>query len=832
MIRIFIHFLYFIIPCALIFGGNGGVKTKNSPVTFSQHDRMKGLNVLQVTAGHDIKVKWNEFNSTPAFVSGKLTAPGYASATQLPNEGIRFLSENRDLFGLKEPEKELTPVSTFTDKLKMTHVKYEQKVNGIKVYYSNIIVHFNTDGSIESVNGTYVPTPIVNVTARISPDAAAAIAQGNIDYVPSSKKAELVLYEKNNAPVLAYEVSLPGKYYPMMTFFIDAVTGEVIRKDDGIRYDGPAKGKGTSLNGTIRTIETYLSGGQYYLIDATLPMYVPPVDSFRGVIETYDALNDTAGNGYQKAKFVTDPNGDNNFDDNQNLRAAVDAHVYSRIVYNFYKSHYNRNSFDDQGGSLTNVVHFKDKYNNAFWNGLFMSYGDGDGQRFSNLAGALDVIGHEITHGVIQHTANLAYELQPGAINESIADVFGTLVDSTNWLMGEDIFTPGIQGDALRNISDPHNGANYGELSKGWQPAHMNELVDLANDEAHDWGGVHINSGIPNKAFFNVVNGTGRWKAGQIWYRALTVYLTKNAQFSDLRIACLNAAKDLYGGESSAEYKAVADGFSAVGIEDASTNPNSTEMVYDDGTPSTSVFEPDANWQLAVRFTPSSNNYTITQVQVYTNGDNNSGTGQFKLVIYKADPNTGLPAEEWLQPYLTIPSGTGWQKYDITGGELSGEFYVAVLYDGIGHPLIGADPPSGNGRAYEYDFSQKSWYKLPPPNDYTLFIRATVKTTTAVTEIDTKVPDKFSLEQNYPNPFNPTTTIRYALPVGTDVRVSVYDISGRRVADLVNNYQSAGTYNVTWNGMNDMGERVSSGIYFCRIKAGSFEKTTKMNLLK
>ncbi|MGE5500197.1 MAG: M4 family metallopeptidase, partial [Syntrophothermus sp.] len=673
--------------------------------------------------------------------------------------------------------------------------------------------------------GTYLPTPLMNTTAGISPDAAISIAEGKIGYVPSSKNSELVIYQKDNMPVLAYEVRLPGKYYPMMTFFIDAQTGQVIRKDDGLRYDGPAKGKGTGLNGIVRNIETYLSGGQYYLLDATLPMFTPPVDSLKGVIETYDALNDTAGNGYKKALFVIDPNGDNNFNDNEGLKAAVDAHVFSRVVYNFYKSHYNRNSFDDKGGSMMNVVHYKDKYNNAFWNGLFMSYGDGDGDRFSNLAGALDVIGHEITHGVIQHTANLAYELQPGAINESIADVFGSLVDSTNWLMGEDIFTPGTPGDALRNLSDPHNGKEAGQ--PGWQPANMSEFVELDNDEQHDWGGVHINSGIPNKAFYNVVNGTGRWKAGQIWYRALTTYLTKNAQFLDLRLSCLNAAKDLYG-DSSPEYKAVEDGFSAVGIDESA----STEIAYDDGDPSMSVYEPDSYWQLAVRFSPMSSSYSISQVQVYTNGDNNSGTGQFQLVIYKADPNTGLPGAEWLSPYTTIPSGTGWQKYNITGGSLSGDFYVAVLYNGAGHPLIGADPPAGNGRAYEYDYSQKLWYKMAAPNDYTLFMRATIKTATAVTEIDSKVPDKFTLEQNYPNPFNPATTIRYALPAATDVKVSVYDITGKRVAELVNNFQSAGTYNVTWNGMNDHGEKVSSGIYLCHIKAGSFEKTTKMNLLK
>ncbi|MGE5432844.1 MAG: M4 family metallopeptidase [Syntrophomonadaceae bacterium] len=792
---------------------------------------MKGLSVLQASAGHELKVKWNGFNSTPAFVSGRLTAPGYASSTQLPAEGIRFLSENKDLFGLQAPEKELVPVSSITDNLKMTHVKYEQRINGIKVYYSDIIVHFNSDGSIESVNGSYVPTPVINTTAQISPDAAVSIAAGKVDYLPSSKKSGLVVYQKNNVPVLAYEVNLPGKYFPMMTLFIDAQTGEVIRKDDGIRYDGPAKGIGIGLNGTVKNIETYLSGGKYYLIDATLPMYMPPVDSLRGIIQTYDALNDTAGNGYQKAKFVTDPNGDNNFNDNAGLKAAVDAHVYSRIVYNFYKSHFNRNSFDDKGGSLTNVVHFKDKYNNAFWNGQLMSYGDGDGQKFSNLAGALDVTGHEITHGVIQYTANLAYELQPGAINESIADVFGSLIDSTNWLMGEDIYTPGIDGDGLRNMADPHNGKEHGQ--SGWQPANFSELVVVDNDEAHDWGGVHVNSGIPNKAFYNAATATSRWKAGQIWYRGLTVYLTKNSQFSDLRLACVNAAKDLYG-DASAEQKAVEDAFTEVGIGDAPPEPTSTEMVYDDGDPGINIYEPENNWFIGERFSPAGNNYTITKVQIYYNGDkNNLYNSTIKLAIFGADPATGLPGDAWLAPQGVTAGGTGWQPFKIYGGDpKSGDFYVAVFYDATSCPLLGADNPPGNGRTYEYDPINNIWYKMVTPNDYTVFMRATIQSVTAVTEIDSRIPSRFSMEQNYPNPFNPTTTIRYSLPAGTDVKVVVYDISGRRVAELVNNFQAPGTYNVTWNGMNDMGERVSSGIYFCNIRAGNFEKTTKMNLLK
>ena len=173
------------------------------------------------------------------------------------------------------------------------------------------------------------------------------------------------------------------------------------------------------------------------------------------------------------------------------MKAGVSAHAFSHEVYNFYKSRFNRNSIDNLGMSMTNVVHYGIQLNNAFWNGYFMTYGDGDDVRFSNLAGSLDVIAHEITHGVTQYTSNLVYELQSGAINESMSDVFAVIADSSDWLVGEDVFTPGTSGDGLRSMADPHNG--YPSDDPNWLPAHMNEFVTLPNDPQHDHGGVHVN---------------------------------------------------------------------------------------------------------------------------------------------------------------------------------------------------------------------------------------------------------------------------------------------------------------------------------------------------
>ena len=822
------NFFVIVIAClGITYSVSSGVKVSQGAAQFFQHDSQKGFKQLETKLNRTLTVMWNENTSTPTFIGGKLTAAGYSISSDKSIDGIRFISENMEIFGLKVPSKELEVISNNTDELLMTHVKYQQTVNGLKIFPSELIVHFNKDGSIESVNGRYLPTPIINTVPVLSKESVIPVAENSVKYYDSkNKSAELMLYWKEAQLFLVYAVKLPSFEKPNMVVYIDAQKGTVIKIDDGIRYDGPVVGTGLGLKGTSKSLNTYLLGGKYYLIDASLPMFVAPIDSLKGTIYGYDALDDTAGNGYQKATgIITDPNSDNNFNDNERLKAAVDAHVYSREIYSIYKSRFGRNSFDNAGGSLFNVVHYKQLYNNAFWNGAFMTYGDGDGVRFSNLTGGFDVIAHEVTHGVTERTANLVYELQSGALNEAVSDIFGVIADSTNWLLGEEVFTPAIAGDALRNIQDPHNGHAAGE--NDWQPAHMNEFVVLANDEAHDNGGVHINSGIINKSFYNLATAIGRTKGGLIWYRALTTYLTKNSQFIDARNSCLSAAKDLFG-NGSAEYIAVGDAFTAVGI-DANTGAT-YNLTYDDGSASTSVYEDLANWELAARFTPPTPNVKITNVKIYISGWANTGTGLFTIKMYKADGTNTMPGTQILTPSPYNPAAAGWHSFDLTGVTASGDFYVSAKYDGTNKPWIGADMPPGNQKAYEFD--GVTWAKLAAPNDYTLFMRATVTSTTAVTEIDTKTPTSFELSQNYPNPFNPSTAIRYSLPTAQNLLLAVYDVNGKKIADLVNNYQNSGTYEVTWNGVNNAGEPVASGVYFYRIETQTFRESKKLVLMK
>ena len=254
--------------------------------------------------------------------------------------------------------------------------------------------------------------------------------------------------------------------------------------------------------------------------------------------------------------------------------AAVDeAYDGSGATFDLYYDIYGRNSIDNNGMGLISTVHYGQKYNNAFWNGQQMTYGDGDGSIFNRFTIAIDVIGHELTHGVVQHTANLVYQNQPGALNESMADVFGSLVKQrklgqtaaqADWLIGAGLLTAKVKGQALRSMKAPGTAYDDPVLGKDPQPAHMKDIYTGSADN----GGVHINSGIPNHAFYNAaleIGGNAWEKAGRIWYVTLKDKLGRNSDFQDAANKTYQVAGDLYGA-NSLEQKAVVKGWADVGI--------------------------------------------------------------------------------------------------------------------------------------------------------------------------------------------------------------------------------------------------------------------------
>jgi Zn-dependent metalloprotease len=255
--------------------------------------------------------------------------------------------------------------------------------------------------------------------------------------------------------------------------------------------------------------------------------------------------------------------------------AVNEAYDGAEATYDFYKEVLERDSIDGAGLEIVSSVHYGVNYDNAFWNGVQMAYGDGSGRVFvrGGLTKAIDVIGHEITHGVVQYTAGLEYASQPGALNESFADVLGTLVkqfalgqsaDEADWLLGDGILVPEL-GTALRSMKEPGT-AFEGDR----QPGHMDDYVDLPadNDPRNDNGGVHINSGIPNRAFHlaaMAIGGNAWEKAGRIWYASLVERLERDSEFTDAARATVEVAGELYE-SGGPEQEAVESAWRQVGV--------------------------------------------------------------------------------------------------------------------------------------------------------------------------------------------------------------------------------------------------------------------------
>jgi Zn-dependent metalloprotease len=253
-------------------------------------------------------------------------------------------------------------------------------------------------------------------------------------------------------------------------------------------------------------------------------------------------------------------------------------------TYDFYKNVLGRNSIDDHGMRLVATVHFGKGFNNAFWNGKQMVFGDGDNIIFRDFTRSLDVIGHELTHGVTDFTSRLEYHNQSGALNESFSDVFGSLVKQyarnqtvtqADWLIGSEIMAPGINGQALRSMKSPGSAYNDPRLGgKDPQPKHMQDFVNLPDDDFGDFGGVHINSGIPNFAFYLVASSLGgyAWEdAGAIWYQSLQ-QLSSLATFQD----CADITAQVAGakfGPGSKQQEAVISAWQEVGIEITAPEP-------------------------------------------------------------------------------------------------------------------------------------------------------------------------------------------------------------------------------------------------------------------
>ncbi len=571
-------------------------------------------------------------SGAPIFFRGTTEASEAQHEGVAPSEAALSYVASLPLEGIDAPSLEFVATSTTTDEQGLHHVRFEQHWLGMPVYGSEMVAHTQAGGKFSMLNGRYQPssklpavgTPAISETAAIeavkntigSDKVKANWSAMDLKIIGKSEpfEATLVVYKHLNSFLYAWHIEAHPNLMQRAIYFVDAQTGAVLHQFDqtcrlhqhhatacdhghngeGAVVNGPVNATGTDLLGTSRSFGAWQEGSKVYMEDASQTMFngasqMP--DEPVGAIVTLDAKN-TSPEVQQSFDFDFVTSNNTTF----NNATAVSAHWNSIKSYQYFKDKFGRNSIDGNGGNIITFINVSESdgssMENAFWNGAAMWYGNG-GSTFKKLARGLDVGGHEMSHGVIEKTANLEYQGESGALNESFADVFGAMIDAGDWQVGEDVMQPGTH-TCLRDLSNPNNGLP--QNSQFWQPAHVNQQYFGNQDN----GGVHINSGITNKAYylFATNSAVGTDKAEQVYYKALRDYLTKSSKFVDCRIAVVQAAQDLYG---TTVANAAGSAFEQVGIGGSAPTGNYLgQLSSNPGTPLViCVAEDDSSFDLA-----------------------------------------------------------------------------------------------------------------------------------------------------------------------------------------------------------------------------------------
>jgi zinc metalloprotease ZmpA len=472
------------------------------------------------------------------------------------------------------------------DKDGTQHVRYDRTYRELPVLGGDFMVHLTPNGTYRNADrATRSKIALPTVTPAVAAPKAADLAAKALRTANRGEtlkkltaKPQLIVDALHGTPRLAWgtnAVALDSLGNPVArTMLTDARTGARIDAWDSIET---ATGDGSSLYGGTVPLETTQSGSAYQLTDPT-----------RGNTYTGDAANKTDlcifGICIVRAPSTVFTDTDNHWGTGttaDRASAAVDAQYGTNETWDYYKNVHGRNGIGNDGKGSYNRVHYGNSYNNAFWDDscFCMTYGDGDGTTFGPLV-ALDVAGHEMTHGVTSKTAALTYSGESGGLNEATSDILGTMVewyanntsDLGDYLIGERIVRPGFGQPALRYMDKPSKDGNsadswsssVGSLDVHYSSGVANHFAYLLAEGsgAKTINGVSYNSPTSNGS---TVTGIGRDKAGKIWYRALTVYMTSSTNYAGARTATLKAATDLYG-TGSAEYNAVAAAWSAVNV--------------------------------------------------------------------------------------------------------------------------------------------------------------------------------------------------------------------------------------------------------------------------
>jgi len=515
---------------------------------------------------------------------------------------------------IPHPELQIRIDTIETDKLNMTHVKGAQLFRNIPIYGMNFTFHIS-EGS-ERFLGYTVDTTSINTNETLyAADDAIRIARSDLSLTTAIKapgelmkktlkyeapKVEAIYYPTpSNAYNYTYKVVIRPNFRDEWIYYVDAISGEIVEKYNNTPTDGPNTGTGNDLNGVSRTVNTYLENGTHYMLNTTKPMF--KAADFSGIIGVYDAKNEINFHDEGVAYLVT------NSSATWNNPNAISAMYHTSLVYDYLQKTFNRNSYDGKGSSMQAIINVCDPddglgYDNAYWNGAIIALGNGSIVCYP-LAGGLDVIAHEFGHAVVSSTANLEYKNQSGAINEAYADIFGTMVDRSNWTIGETIIKNRYYFPTgnMRDMRNPHNGGTSID-DPCWQPASVAEMYLGTEDN----GGVHINNSVPAHTFYLYASATSKERAEQVYYRALTTYLTPTSKFIDLRKAIIQSVKDLgYSGD----VQTIEEAFNSVGIVDDTVVP----------PPPSDLPSNPGQWGLLLCNTDPSDHNSLYKTTNYTN---------------------------------------------------------------------------------------------------------------------------------------------------------------------------------------------------------------------
>ena len=498
-------------------------------------------------SGDDPSLRFDSSNNILS-ISGdfKLTSQDQ-TVSSVADEALSLVMSHKALTGFGINESAALNGSPETNARDEVIVRIDRVYDGLPVWGRQLVVTAK-NGSVRSITGKFKPiSDNLDTSARIDASKLQDIVSIELDSVVSTisiESYERGIYIFTNMPIYAYKVKAEQADGHRWDLYFDANTKALITKIP-LFYESVTPSSGIDLQATNRSFNSNAVNGGYNLLDITFP----ESGGTHIGIENGDSLSYIFSN---RRNSGWDP-------------AAVSAMYNAQQSFDYFFDAHSRNSFDGQGARLVAIVNVTDEgepYENATWGNGIMRYGTGGGaQGWNNVAISKDVSAHEFAHGVVEHSANLVYQNQSGALNESFADFFGAMVDREDWYIGEDLYS---SGGYMRSMSNPE--------SKG-HPAHMRSFWNLPNTKEGDYGGVHINSGIPNKALYLIAEGLTAEGLGQsigkekteILAYATLLKLSPNSEFIDSANTMILEAENIFG-RNSPEYTAVTSAWDAVGV--------------------------------------------------------------------------------------------------------------------------------------------------------------------------------------------------------------------------------------------------------------------------